>query len=64
MIHEKSTFLIKKQKQNLKSKKVIMDKRYKKVNSYDPTIFLANEFFDAYLLNNFLRKKKVGLKDL
>ena len=63
-IHEKSNFLKKQQQKNLKSRKCNLDKiTYKKNNSY-PTIFLANEFFDALPIKQFFKKKKVGLKDL
>ena len=55
-IHEKSTLLINKQKQNLKSENVIWIDDIKIVNSY-PTIFLANEFFDALPIKQFFKKK-------
>jgi NADH dehydrogenase [ubiquinone] 1 alpha subcomplex assembly factor 7 len=68
-IHEKSTFLTKQQKQNLKSEDVTWVKDINKVNSY-PTIFLANEFFDALPIKQFFKKKEswverfVDLKNL
>jgi len=55
-IHEKSTFLKEKQKKNLKSESVIWLDELKKINSY-PTIFLANEFFDALPIKQFFKKK-------
>ena len=56
-IHEKSTFLTNQQKQNLKSDDVIWVDDINKTNS-NPTIFLANEFFDALPIKQFFRKKK------
>ena len=56
-IHEKSTFLINQQRQNLKSEDVTWVNDINKVNSY-PTIFLANEFFDALPIKQFFKKKK------
>ena len=56
-IHEKSDFLINKQKDNLKPEKINWIKDIKQVNSY-PTIFLANEFFDALPIKQFFKKKE------
>ena len=56
-IHEKSKFLINQQQQNLKSENVKWVNNINKVNSY-PTIFLANEFFDALPVKQFFKKKK------
>jgi cyclopropane-fatty-acyl-phospholipid synthase len=56
LIHEKSTFLIEQQQQNLKTENIIWIPDIKKVNSY-PTIFLANEFFDALPIKQFFKKK-------
>ena len=56
-IHEKSDFLINKQKVNLKSEKISWIKDIKKVNSH-PIIFLANEFFDALPIKQFFKKKE------
>ena len=55
-IHEKSTFLINKQKQNLETKNVNWVDDIYKVDSYK-TIFLANEFFDALPIKQFFKKK-------
>ena len=55
-IHEKSTFLINKQKQNLETKNVNWVDNICKVDTY-PTIFLANEFFDALPIKQFFKKK-------
>ena len=57
LIHEKSTFLAKQQKKYLKSEKITWVQDIKKVNSY-PTIFLANEFFDALSIKQFFKKNK------
>ena len=57
LIHEKSDFLINKQKVNLKSEKISWIKDIKKVNSH-PIIFLANEFFDALPIKQFFKKKE------
>ena len=56
-IHEKSIFLTNQQKQNLKSDDVTWVDNINKTNS-NPTIFLANEFFDALPIKQFFRKKK------
>ena len=67
-IHEKSELLIKKQQLNLKSEKINWIKDIKISNSF-PTIFLANEFFDALPIKQFFKKKEgwferfVDLKD-
>ena len=57
MIHEKSNFLIKEQKKNLISEKISWVKDIKKINSY-PTLYLANEFFDALPIKQFFKKKE------
>ena len=68
IIHEKSDFLIKEQKKNLNSKKFSWLKNIEKINK-NPTIFLANEFFDAIPIKQFFKKKNgwveryVGLND-
>ena len=56
-IHEKSIFLTNKQQQNLKFDDVTWVDDINKANS-NPTIFLANEFFDALPIKQFFRKKK------
>ena len=55
LIHEKSTFLKEQQKKNLKLDNVKWIDYIKKINSY-PTIFLANEFFDALPIKQFFKK--------
>jgi NADH dehydrogenase [ubiquinone] 1 alpha subcomplex assembly factor 7 len=57
MIHEKSSFLINQQKTNLKSKKIFWIRDIEKINP-DPTIYLANEFFDAIPIKQFFLKKE------
>ena len=56
IIHEKSDFLINEQKKNLKSKKFSWLINLEKINT-NPTIFLANEFFDAIPIKQFFKKK-------
>ena len=56
VIHEKSDFLLNEQKKNLNSKKFSWLKNIEKINS-NPTIFLANEFFDAIPIKQFFKKK-------
>ncbi|WP_415299710.1 SAM-dependent methyltransferase [Candidatus Pelagibacter sp. Uisw_134_02] len=56
-IYEKSIFLTNLQQQNLKSDDVNWVNDINKTNS-SPTIFLANEFFDALPIKQFFRKKK------
>ena len=57
VIHEKSDFLLNEQKKNLNSKKFSWLKNIEKINS-NPTIFLANEFFDAIPIKQFFKKKE------
>jgi len=56
MIHEKSQYLIDKQKINLKTEKITWIKNLDK-NYSDPTIFLANEFFDALPIKQFFKRQ-------
>ena len=56
IIHEKSELLINQQKRNLKSEKISWIKDINKINS-DPTLYLANEFFDAIPIKQFFKKK-------
>ncbi len=56
IIHEKSNYLIKEQKKNLNFKKISWLLNLEKVNA-NPTIFLANEFFDAIPIKQFFKKK-------
>ena len=57
MIHEKSNFLINQQKKNLDAEKISWIKDIKKINSY-PTLYLANEFFDAIPIKQFFKKNE------
>ena len=56
IIHEKSPFLIKKQKKNIKFKSIKWLTNLQKINN-SPSIFLANEFFDALSIKQFLKIK-------
>ena len=56
MIYEKSNFLINQQKKNLNSEKILWKKNINEINSY-PTLYLANEFFDAIPIKQFFKKK-------
>ena len=62
-IHEKSPSLIKIQKKKLKKKKIKWISKIKKIKKI-PTIFIANEFFDAIAIKQFKKKKNYGLKNL
>ena len=64
MIHEKSPSLIKIQKRKLKKNKITWINQINKVGNF-PILFLANEFFDAIAIKQFIKKKKIyGLKNL
>ena len=56
-IHEKSEFLKKRQQLNLKSENITWIDDIKINNSY-PTVFLANEFFDALPIKQFFKRKE------
>ena len=58
IIHEKSPNLIKKQKTNIRFKNVKWVANLKKINNL-PNIFLANEFFDAIPIKQFLKDKDI-----
>ena len=58
IIHEKSPNLIKKQKDNIKFKNIKWVTRLEKINNL-PSIFLANEFFDAIPIKQFLKDKDI-----
>jgi len=55
-IHEKSEFLKKQQQFNLKSEKMTWIDNIK-INNLFPTIYLANEFFDALPIKQFFKRK-------
>jgi len=67
-IHEKSEFLKKRQRLNLKSENITWIDDININNSY-PTVFLANEFFDALPIKQFFKRNEswverfVNLKD-
>ena len=61
IIHEKSPKLIKKQKNNIQSKNIKWIKDLRKINNL-PSIFLANEFFDAIPIKQFFKKKNIWLE--
>ena len=56
IIHEKSNRLITIQKKNINYDKISWIKSLEKINS-SPTIFLANEFFDAIPVKQLFKKK-------
>ena len=57
-IHEKSIFLTGQQQRNLKSDDVTWVEDIDNANS-NPTIFLANEFFDALPIKQFICKQNI-----
>ena len=56
-IHEKSEFFKKQQQFNLKSEKMTWIDDIK-INNLFPTIYLANEFFDALPIKQFFKRKE------
>ena len=58
IIYEKSPNLIKKQKTNIKFKNIKWVVNLKKINKL-PNIFLANEFFDAIPIKQFLKDESI-----
>ena len=56
IVHERSNFLKKHQKKNLNSEKISWIEDLNDINSF-PVIFLANEFFDALPIKQFIKKK-------
>lgn len=67
-IHEKSPLLIKIQKKILKDDKIVWLSNLKKVKK-NPTVFIANEFFDANAIKQFIKienswfERFVNIKD-
>jgi len=57
-IYEKSPKLIKEQKKNIRFKNIKWITNFKKLNK-SPSIFLANEFFDAIPIKQFLKSRNV-----
>ena len=58
IIHEKSPSLIKIQKKKLIFPKIVWIKKIDQVSKH-PSIFIANEFFDAIPIKQFIKKKNV-----
>ncbi len=58
IIYEKSQLLIKLQKKNINYKNIIWISNLNKIKSL-PSIFLANEFFDAMPIKQFFKKKNI-----
>jgi len=56
LIHEKSLKLKKIQKDKLDKDKIIWINDFKEIKKF-PTIFIANEFFDAMAIKQFIKKK-------
>jgi len=56
-IHEKSSYLKKIQKNKNKKYKINWINDLNKISKY-PSIFIANEFFDALPIKQFIKKKK------
>ena len=63
IIHEKSPKLIKTQKDKIKYKNVEWIKNFKSLSKL-PSIFLANEFFDAIPIKQFTKEKKIWYERL
>ena len=63
IIHEKSPKLIKTQKDKIQYKNVEWIKNFKSLNKL-PSIFLANEFFDAIPIKQFTKEKKIWYERL
>ena len=63
MIHERSNYLSNLQKKKLSSNKISWVNDIKKINSY-PTLYLANEFFDALPIKQFFKKKEAWFERL
>ena len=57
-IHEKSPSLIKVQKKKLNGNKIIWINKINKINK-NPSIFIANEFFDSISIKQFYKKKNL-----
>ena len=58
IIYEKSPSLIKIQRAIIKNKKIKWIKNLKRINHF-PSIFLANEFFDAIPIKQYFKKKNI-----
>ena len=58
IIHEKSPLLIKEQKKRLKKKEILWISKIDKLKKI-PSIFIANEFFDALPIKQFRKKENM-----
>ena len=58
IIHEKSPSLIKIQKKKLRDKKIIWVSKINKIKKI-PSVFIANEFFDAIAIKQFKKKESL-----
>ena len=58
IIHERSPFLIKTQRKKLKKTKILWISQIKKLKDI-PSIFIANEFFDAIEIRQFKKKNDI-----
>ena len=58
IIHEKSPFLIKVQKKKLNKAKIIWTSKINKIGKI-PSIFIANEFFDALAIKQYRKDKNL-----
>ena len=58
IIHEKSPLMIKIQKKKLKKNKITWINQVNKIEKF-PSLFLANEFFDAMAIKQFIKKKNL-----
>ena len=58
IIHEKSLSLIKTQKKNLYKSKITWIPKISEINNH-PSIFIANEFFDAMPIKQFVKRKNL-----
>ena len=58
IIHEKSPHLIKIQKKKLKKTKIMWVSKINKIKK-NPSIFIANEFFDSISIKQFRKEKKL-----
>ena len=58
IIHERSPLMIKIQKKKLKKNKITWINQVNKIEKF-PSLFLANEFFDALAIKQFIKKKNL-----
>jgi len=58
IIHEKSPSLIKIQKKKLIKNKIVWASNISKIDN-NPSIFVANEFFDSMAIKQFVKRKKI-----